>query len=310
MKYTVFGFSQAKLIKLGLDIEDALILRYFIDFKDSGKMSKELFDTDVFYWVKYESIKKELPILNIGKDRIYRKLKKLVDAGILVHQTKKSGGTFSFYGVGKQYSSLITSDNSTVNSTVKIPEGTAKIPEGYGKNTEEGTAKIPGGYGENNGTKYSSIKDPSIKNNSSTKNIYVKVIDYLNLKAKTNYKVTSKKTQQLIQARLNEKFTSDDFKKVIDKKCTEWLGTDFEKFLRPETLFGTKFEGYLNQKSSPKPLNKKNTFCDFEQRSDAAETYRKILENQQLEESKTDDHFMDKLGSKLKEGENQYEKGH
>ena len=306
MKYTVFGFSQAKLIKLGLDIEDALILRYFIDFKDSGKMSKELFDTDVFYWVKYESIKKELPILNIGKDRIYRKLKKLVDAGILVHQTKKSGGTFSFYGVGKQYSSLITD-----NSTVKTPEGTVEIPEGYGKNTEEGTAKIPEGYGENNGTKYSSIKDPSIKNNSSIKDTYKEIIDYLNLKAKTNYKVTSKKTQQLINARFKDGFKVEDFRKVTDKKCIEWLGTEFEKFLRPETLFGAKFEGYLNQRNTPatKSNNKDSIFRGFEQRPEAAEVYKKAIESQQKSEeeeghenTKAREEFYKRIGCKAKDG--------
>lgn len=56
-----------------------------------------------------------------------------------------------------------------------------------------------------------------------------------------------KRLKKHINARLNEKYTVDDFKKVIDKKCNEWIGTEYEKFLRPETLFGSKFEGYLNQ---------------------------------------------------------------
>ena len=77
---------------------------------------------------------------------------------------------------------------------------------------------------------------------------YKEIIDYLNLKSNSNYKYTSQKTKDLIKARINNGFTIEDFKKVIDKKSQEWLGTDFEKFLRPETLFGNKFEGYLNQK--------------------------------------------------------------
>lgn len=77
---------------------------------------------------------------------------------------------------------------------------------------------------------------------------YKEIIDYLNLKSGSNYKYTSQKTKDLIKARINNGFTIEDFKKVIDKKSQEWLGTDFEKFLRPETLFGNKFEGYLNQK--------------------------------------------------------------
>lgn len=63
----------------------------------------------------------------------------------------------------------------------------------------------------------------------------------------SNYKATSKKTQSLIRARLLDGFTVDDFQTVITKKAKEWQETDMAQYLRPETLFGTKFEGYLNQ---------------------------------------------------------------
>ena len=56
----------------------------------------------------------------------------------------------------------------------------------------------------------------------------------------------------MIRARINDGFEVNDFKIVIDNKADEWVGTDFEKFLRPETLFSNKFEGYLNQKTTPK----------------------------------------------------------
>lgn len=78
---------------------------------------------------------------------------------------------------------------------------------------------------------------------------YKEIINYLNEKASTNYRSTTRKTQDLIKARWNEHFTLDNFKKVIDNKCTEWIGTEMEKFIRPETLFGNKFESYLNQKT-------------------------------------------------------------
>lgn len=80
-----------------------------------------------------------------------------------------------------------------------------------------------------------------------TPNPITEIIDYLNLKTNKNYKTTTQKTRTLIKARMNEHFTVDDFKIVINKMCTEWMGTNMEKYLRPETLFGTKFEGYLNQ---------------------------------------------------------------
>lgn len=82
---------------------------------------------------------------------------------------------------------------------------------------------------------------------NSTVYPYKNVIDYLNQKTGKHYKATTRKTKDLIKARCNEKFNEQDFKTVIDNKVTEWQGTNMEKYLRPETLFGTKFESYLNQ---------------------------------------------------------------
>lgn len=74
------------------------------------------------------------------------------------------------------------------------------------------------------------------------------IIFYLNKKTGKHYKVKTPKTVRLIRARLKEGFTVEDFKAVIEKKCDDWLGNEkMERYLRPETLFGTKFEGYLNE---------------------------------------------------------------
>ena len=72
------------------------------------------------------------------------------------------------------------------------------------------------------------------------------IISYLNSKLGTKYRVNNKVTQKHINARLSEKYTVEDFKTVIDRKYDEWKGTNMEQYLRPETLFGTKFESYLN----------------------------------------------------------------
>ena len=78
---------------------------------------------------------------------------------------------------------------------------------------------------------------------------YREIVEYLNEKTNSQYRPTSKKTQALIKARYNDGFNIDDFKIVIDNKTTEWYNDiNMSKFLRPETLFGTKFESYLNQK--------------------------------------------------------------
>lgn len=73
------------------------------------------------------------------------------------------------------------------------------------------------------------------------------IVNFLNSVTGSNYRSTTDKTRKLIAARLAEGFTVDDFKTVITKKAKEWQGTDMAQYLRPETLFGTKFEGYLNQ---------------------------------------------------------------
>ena len=79
-----------------------------------------------------------------------------------------------------------------------------------------------------------------------------KIVDYLNLKIGARYRASSKSTQSHIKARLKEGYTVEDFYTVIDKKYSEWYGTEMEQYLRPETLFGTKFENYLNSKVYPK----------------------------------------------------------
>lgn len=72
-------------------------------------------------------------------------------------------------------------------------------------------------------------------------------INYLNKITGKNYKPTTPSTIRHLTARINEGYNDWDFMDVIDTKSKEWMGTDMEKYLRPETLFGSKFENYLNQ---------------------------------------------------------------
>lgn len=79
------------------------------------------------------------------------------------------------------------------------------------------------------------------------------VVDYLNNKAGKKFKSTTVETVKPIRARLNEGFTVEDFKNVIDIKVAEWADDEkMNKYLRPQTLFGTKFQSYLNQKAQAK----------------------------------------------------------
>ena len=77
------------------------------------------------------------------------------------------------------------------------------------------------------------------------------IVEYLNQKAGTHYKSSTELTRTKIHARLNEGFKKEDFFAVIDHKCAEWKADEhMRQYLRPETLFGTKFESYLQAAST------------------------------------------------------------
>lgn len=85
------------------------------------------------------------------------------------------------------------------------------------------------------------------------KDIDRQVVSYLNEKTNKSYRPSTKATKRVIKARLNEGFDLKDFKKVIDIKVAAWIDDEkMSNYLRPETLFGPKFEGYLNEKIKSK----------------------------------------------------------
>lgn len=120
---------------------------------------------------------------------------------------------------------------------------------------------------DNNHISYITNHNSYIINHKSNNHIDIikKIIDYLNNKTKSNFKYTSKATQTKIIARLNEGYSLDDFIEVINKKCLDWLNdSKMSVYLRPETLFGTKFESYLNQKARQITTSDINIDCsDF-----------------------------------------------
>lgn len=110
--------------------------------------------------------------------------------------------------------------------------------------------KVQGGMEQSSpgGMEQSSPNNLSVDNIDNNLYIYiVEIVDYLNEKSGKSYSPKTASTQKHIIARLNEGRTLDDFKKVIDNKCAQWLGTKWENYIRPETLFApAKFENYLN----------------------------------------------------------------
>lgn len=85
---------------------------------------------------------------------------------------------------------------------------------------------------------------PTAKHTETT----IQIILYLNEKANKNFSVEAKEAKRCINARISEGYSLNDFKKVIDIKVSKWLNTPQEDYLRPITLFGTKFNSYLNER--------------------------------------------------------------
>ena len=146
------------------------------------------------------------------------------------------------------YIELLTSGSKGKESTLKI---TIK-QQLFNNNVTNKSEQLQQVEGDNQQQSNNNVTTLS-KKKENNNNIYSLVIDYLNKKASTNYRASTKNTQSFINARVKEGYAVEDFKKVIDSKSREWLGTDFEKYLRPATLFGTKFENYLNEANKKGP---------------------------------------------------------
>lgn len=108
-----------------------------------------------------------------------------------------------------------------------------------------------------------SIGKDSIGKDSIDNIPYKEIIDYLNSKTGKKYRDNVQKNRSLIKARWSEGYRLDDFKHVIDNMVEDWSGTKYAKYLRPETLFGTKFDGYLNQGNVVKRENKTDERLGF-----------------------------------------------
>ncbi len=150
----------------------------------------------------------------------------------------------------------------------KIKEGIDIIINSLPANVKEAldTLPIPYRYPLN-------YRDRDRDRDRDTNVYYDDVLSDLNDLLKTSYKSTTAKTRTLILARWREGFRLEDFKKVHRIKLAEW-GSDqkMSKYLRPETLYGTKFEGYLNQKTEiPDKTKRQVTDAAFQRTKDNLE---------------------------------------
>jgi uncharacterized phage protein (TIGR02220 family) len=116
---------------------------------------------------------------------------------------------------------------------------------------------------------------------------YEEVVEYLNKKTGKAFSASTKETRKLIKARFDEKRTLEDFKKVIDNMTEKWKDdAKMSDYLRPQTLFGTKFEAYLNATpTGGVVVDRKNRFNNFQGRTyDFSELERNLLKSQGAKE--------------------------
>ncbi len=200
--------------------------------KQIAEYMRSLLDVQ-FLRVKIDDIHFEDKILNI----VWKSQKHSIQKSIEGYLNSQKGAENPFLGVYE-------TPKEAKNTPLAIPsEGGRQQEEEKEevKGKEEGKEKEEG-----KGKEEVQVCSPA----DTTADKAREIISHLNQLLHTHYKPNAAKTKALIQARLKEGFSVDDFKQVHIIKYAEWSGTDFEKFLRPETLYSNKFDGYLNQKIS------------------------------------------------------------
>lgn len=169
-------------------------------------------------------------------------LKKLLDAGLIEKRTHyERGCTINDYRAIR----------SARHRGEETSLGGKKVPS-----TGEESSPVRGEESSPHTIEVDNLVDTIdiVPQNDSGSGSIAAIIDYLNERVGTHYTYHNKSINGLINARLSEGFTIDDFKTVVDNKVAEWTGTEWAKFLRPKTLFApSHFEEYLNQ--SPQPTS-------------------------------------------------------
>jgi uncharacterized phage protein (TIGR02220 family) len=128
-----------------------------------------------------------------------------------------------------------------------------------------------------------------IKKKASPSDAVITILEDLNkrTKSKKGFSPLAQCNQNLIKARMSEGFTVENFISVNEKKVKQWLhDPEMSKYLRPATLYGNKFDGYLNEVVCDLPATNsnylnKNKFQSADERR--IENNKKIFEESLVE---------------------------
>ena len=208
MKYNISGFDQTAMIELGLSADDLNILRWFIDFKDSGKMIKEYFieENCFYYWINYNGLIEAFPYLFVNcntEETKKKKLQRLLNGNISKILKKKliknKKGTYTFFALNEvNYQKLLKINHESCeeqyNAGAEVPTGTTYT-----------------GANDTTGTNHSSVhrnesfhpKDSSINNSS------------ININKKEKKKIKKEPTQTEIDEVINAYTSNEELKATL-----------------------------------------------------------------------------------------------
>lgn len=206
---------------LAIDLNDtiAAIVFHHVQINIERLVENNKTDADGVAWltVSKTGIIRFLP--EFTKSKIETAINKLTENGLLVKKVSNRKNSYTLTDLGWSYYQMLPEEG-----------GPVKAPKA------EANAKV----------------EEEKEDNKDVKAI----VDYLNEKAGTRYKAGTPATDKHIKARLNEGFTVDDCKAVIDVKTSQWLDNDMRPYLRPRTLFNEKFQDYLQEARNTKPAVK------------------------------------------------------
>lgn len=216
-------------------------------------------------WLTWKQIRNLTGIKH--KQAIYRAIRKLKDKKLI----KKEGKYFKVNQNYEEWLALDIENIGLVKEFYQNKKETNLLPASNGKETDmlpEGNKSVT--HYETNMLPPST--DNIITDKTITDNKYIykpvdsvndfitkeknkelinqveEIINYLNSKSDKNFRFNNKNTIKDIKARINDGYNIADCKRVIDIKTLQWKNTEYDKYLRPKTLFGNKFEDYLNEK--------------------------------------------------------------
>ena len=221
------SINNVKCLEWGINANQGAL--FDLLYQASSWAETVILDNEVYYHVSRNLVIEELPLYYNKPDTVYRSFGDLHDRGLIVYRKDGKKDLMKLTEKGKEWNKKLG------NKSEKKAE--------HGNESEKTRNEIRKNSDSN------PTNNNINNNNIIDNNIYSLVIDYFNKKTGKRYRANTKDIQKLIKARIKEKYTIEDFYKVIDNKVKTWLhDKKMSYYLRPKTLFaGDNFQNYLNE---------------------------------------------------------------